>query len=37
MIRYLEDYLDLIGSFETLYRYRPGRGHRGDVTETRTT
>jgi trehalose synthase len=25
MIRYLEDYLDLIGSFETLYRYRPGR------------
>jgi len=26
MIRYLEDYLDLIGSFETLYRFRPGRG-----------
>lgn len=26
MIRYLEDCLDLIGSFETLYRYRPNRG-----------
>jgi len=25
MIRYLENYLDLIGSFETLYRYRPDR------------
>jgi trehalose synthase len=26
IIRYLEDYLDLFGSFETRYRYRPGRG-----------
>jgi hypothetical protein len=26
MIRYLDDYLDLISSFETLYRYRPNRG-----------
>jgi hypothetical protein len=25
MIRYLEDCLDLIGSFETLYRYRLDR------------
>jgi trehalose synthase len=26
MIRYLEDYLDLMGSFETVYRYRPSQG-----------
>lgn len=25
MIRYLENYLDLFGSFETIYRYRPAR------------